>query len=357
MHALAVTDCCVGAVAPRLPAVGITIRDVAEAAGVSTATVSRALRGLPHVDPVTRDRVRRIAAEMDYVVSPSASRLASGRTGTVAVIAPFISRWFFATVLAGVESVLQSTEVDLLVYEVGDPSITARIPPERRLRGRVDGLLVVALPAEEPRVADLISLGLAVSLIGASSTGVPSVSIDDVAAGRTATQHLLNLGHRRIGLITGQPDPTAFTPEHDRRLGYREALAVAGADWTPDLEAYGYFTVAGGEQAMTALLALPKPPTAVFAMSDEMAFGALRALKRHGLRPGRDIGVVGVDGHDLAELLDLTTVVQPVRDLGRIATEALLNQLRLPASERPEAARTTVVPTTLVVRGSTVAPS
>ena len=121
----------------------ITIRDVAQAAGVSTATVSRALRGLPHVDPETRERVRRVAAELDYVVSPSASRLASGRTGTVAVITPFIDRWFFSTVLSGISDVLQESDVDLLVYEVGDPATSPGLPAERRLRGRVDGVIVV----------------------------------------------------------------------------------------------------------------------------------------------------------------------------------------------------------------------
>ena len=100
----------------------ITIRDVAQAAGVSTATVSRALRGLPHVDPETRERVRRVAAELDYVVSPSASRLASGRTGTVAVITPFIDRWFFSTVLSGISDVLQESDVDLLVETAPDTS-------------------------------------------------------------------------------------------------------------------------------------------------------------------------------------------------------------------------------------------
>lgn len=333
---------------------GITIRDVAEAAGVSTATVSRALRGLPHVDPQTRARVEKVAREMDYVVSPSASRLASGRTGTIAVIAPFIARWFFATVLSGVESVLQSSDIDLLVFEVGDPATTYRVPPEQRLRGRVDGLLVVSLPSDEAAVADLLSLGLPVSLIGSAAAGVPSVSIDDVAAGRIATQHLINIGHERIGIITGQPNPTGFTPAEDRRRGYRTALDEAGLICRPELEGHGYFTVAGGEQAMTGLLALPQPPTAVFAASDEMGFGAIRALQRHGLRPGHDVAVIGVDGHDLADLLDLSTVVQPVRDLGRMATESLLAQLRLPPADRGQVAQATNVPTTLVVRGSTV---
>lgn len=144
----------------------ITIRDVAQAAGVSTATVSRALRGLPHVDPETRERVRRVAAELDYVVSPSASRLASGRTGTVAVITPFIDRWFFSTVLSGISDVLQAREVDLIVFEVGDPSTSPGLPTERRLRGRADGMIVVTLPTDAPRVADLLEIGLPASFIG-----------------------------------------------------------------------------------------------------------------------------------------------------------------------------------------------
>ena len=170
----------------------ITIRDVAQAAGVSTATVSRALRGLPHVDPETRERVRRVAAELDYVVSPSASRLASGRTGTVAVITPFIDRWFFSTVLSGISDVLQESDVDLLVYEVGDPATSPGLPAERRLRGRVDGVIVVTLPTDAPRIADMLEIGLPTSFIGVRWPGVPSVCIDDAAAGRMATQHLIN---------------------------------------------------------------------------------------------------------------------------------------------------------------------
>ncbi|MFM7597267.1 MAG: LacI family DNA-binding transcriptional regulator, partial [Actinomycetota bacterium] len=117
------------------------------------------------------------------------------------------------------------------------------------------------------------------------------------------------------------------------------------------LEAHGYFTVSGGEAAMTSLLSQPNPPTAVFAMSDDMAFGAIRSLQRHGIRPGSDIAIASIDGHDLAELLDLTTVGQPVADMGRMAAEALLSRMLGGASDGPH---DVVVPTTLVVRGSTV---
>lgn len=327
----------------------ITIRDVAQAAGVSTATVSRALRGLPHVDPETRERVRRVAQEMDYVVSPSASRLASGRTGTVAVITPFIDRWFFSTVLSGISDVLQAREVDLIVFEVGDPSTSPGLPTERRLRGRADGMIVVTLPTDAPRIADLLEIGLPASFIGATWPGVPSVCIDDAAAARTATQHLINLGHQRIGIISGRPQ--ASTSQGNRSLGYREAMTGSGLKVDPALESHGYFTVAGGEAAMTALLSQPHPPTAVFAMSDDMAFGAIRSLQRHGIRPGSDIAIASIDGHDLAELLDVTTVGQPVAEMGRMAAEALLARMLGSEADR---SRDVVVPTTLVVRGSTV---
>lgn len=329
----------------------ITIRDVAEAAGVSTATVSRALRGLPNVDETTRARVQAIAAQLDYVISPSASRLASGRTGSIGVITPYISRWFFSTVLSGVEGVLQNAGMDLLLMSVSTADAQHRLPPAPRLRRRVDGVLAIAIPPDDPQLDEVIELGMPTSLIGTAKEGVAGVTIDDVQAARTATQHLLNLGHTRIGVISGHLIDAPFTAEHDRYRGYRETMQEAGLEIDPLLEAFGYFTVIGGEQAMTALLTHRNRPTAVFAMSDEMAFGAMRAMRSHGLTPGKDISIIGIDNHDLSELLDLTTVAQPVLDLGRVAAEALLVQIRSGSgSARPDSF---VLPTQLIVRGST----
>ncbi len=180
-----------------------------------------------------------------------------------------------------------------------------------------------------------------------------SVSIDDVVGGRTATQHLINLGHRRIAIISGRQLPSPFTPERDRYRGYLEALESAGLTPEPGFVTHGYFTVEGGADAMTSLLALPEPPTAVFAISDEMAFGALRALRRHGLQAGRDVSIVGFDGHDMADLLDLTTVVQPVEELGAQAARALLDRVLDPSSEP----RQVQLATKLVVRGSSGPPN
>jgi DNA-binding LacI/PurR family transcriptional regulator len=314
--------------------------------------VSRALRGLPNVDPVTRAKVHAVAERLDYVVSPAASRLASGRAGSIAVITPFVARWYFATVLSGVERVLQRSDLDLLLFSIGEPSEQHRVPPHRKLRRRVDGFLVIALDAESADVRELFDFDLPVTLIGTTHDGTPSITIDDVVGGRTATQHLINLGHERIGLISGRPLPSPFTPERDRYRGYLDALGQAGLPADDSLVTHGFFTTEGGESAMSSLLSLPSPPTAVFAISDEMAFGAMRALRRHGLVPGADVSIVGFDGHDLSDLLDLTTVVQPVEELGARAAQALLGLVGRSTVD----ARGALLPTHLVVRGSSGPP-
>src|SRR5205807_1253809 len=174
---------------------------------------------------------------------------ASGRAGSIAVITPFIARWYFATVLSGVERVLQRSDLDLLLYTVGDPSEEHRVPPHRKLRRRVDAFLVISLEAEGPDLRELFEFDLPVTLIGTTHERTTSVLIDDVVGGRTATQHLINLGHRRIGIISGRPLPSPFTPERDRYRGYLDALHDAGLTLDPQLESHGYFTIEGGETA------------------------------------------------------------------------------------------------------------
>jgi len=328
----------------------ITIRDVADAAGVSTATVSRALRGLPNVDEATRSRVQQVAAELDYVISPSASRLASGRTGAIAVVTPFINRWYFATVLSGIEEAMRDSGMDLLLLTVGLPDSSPRMPLSPKLRRRVDGVLMIGLPPEDPQIEEIINLGMPTALIGTHRGGVPNVTIDDFEAGRSATQHLINLGHERIGLISGRSSTIGYSAERDRIAGYREAMNAAGLRIDPDSEALGRFTVAGGEKAMTTLLNSAQRPTAVFALSDEMAFGAIRAMRAHGVEPGRDLSIVGVDNHIHSELLDLSTVAQPVVALGHSAALLVLEQLGQPGDVPKESRQ---LSTQLIVRGST----
>jgi DNA-binding LacI/PurR family transcriptional regulator len=163
-------------------------------------------------------------------------------------------------------------------------------------------------------------------------------------------EHLLSLGHRRIGLIGGDTnDPMRFTPPHHRGTGYRQALRQAGIEPDDSMERLGYFTVEGGEAAMLQLLELPERPTAVFAESDEMAYGAIRAIRRAGLRVPQDIAVIGFDDHSTADLLDLSTVRQPVGEQGALLAQQLLDTLT-----KDREPSDVVLDTELVVRGSTV---
>jgi DNA-binding LacI/PurR family transcriptional regulator len=330
----------------------MTIRDIAREAGVSTATVSRALRGLPNVDPTTRHHVMSVADRMDYVISPTASRLATGRTKAIAVITPFVSRWYFATVLSGAERVFHEADFDLLLFGTGEPSEPHRVPSHRRLRHKADGFLVLSLDPESDDVAGLFDLDLPVVLVGTTSDRAVATMVDDVVGARTATQHLVDLGHREIAIISGRMLPSPFTPDADRYKGFLQTLAAAGITPNPNFFAYGSFTIAGGEAAMERLLAEPDRPTAVFAISDEMAFGAMRAMRRHGLKPGREISIVGYDGHELADLLDLTTVIQPVEQLGVRGAQLMLERLLDPSLP----VRLIIYPIQLAARGSTGPP-
>ncbi|HEY0581845.1 MAG TPA: substrate-binding domain-containing protein, partial [Chloroflexota bacterium] len=195
------------------------------------------------------------------------------------------------------------------------------------------------------------ALEVPVALVGASAPSFWSVRIDDEDGANKAVQHLLNLGHRQIGLIRGVPnEPMRFTAPVDRRTGYQTALRRAGITVDPRLEAPADFTVEGGATAMAELLALAEPPTAVFAQSDELALGALRTLRRMGLRVPGDMSVVGFDDHEMAELFELTTIAQRVVEQGVLVAGQVLDALLSDGAAQPAEI---IVPTRLVVRAST----
>ena len=327
-----------------------SIEDVARLAGVSIATVSRSLRGLPDVAPATRDRVLTAARELDYVASPFAARLASGRTATVGVVVPFVNRWYFAEVLAAIEAVLHDAAFDLLLYNLSDPAGRDRFFTEMPVRKRVDALLIASLVLTQAETEVLQALNVPVGVLGVDHPEFHSTRIDDTLGASRAVEHLLELGHQRIGLIAGDmADPMRFTPPHHRRRGYIETLNAAGIDYERGLEALGYFTVAGGEAATAELISRPDRPTALFAEADEMAYGAIRAIRRAGLRVPEDIAVIGFDDHVTAELFDLSTIRQPVIAQATDITARLLSVMSVTGAQ-PEVH---VLPTELVIRGST----
>jgi LacI family repressor for deo operon, udp, cdd, tsx, nupC, and nupG len=330
-----------------------SIEDVARRAGVSIATVSRALRGLPDVAAATRDRVLVAAGELDYVASPFAARLASGRTTTVGLVVPFVNRWFFAEVIATVEGALRHAGFDLLLYNLGDAAGRLHFFDIMPMRKRVDGVLVASLVLEDKEFDALAELDRPVGLLGIERPGFLSARIDDVGGARGAVEHLVQLGHRRIGLIGGDTgDPMAFTPPLHRRAGYRDALRAAGIEPDPSLEQLGYFTVEGGREAARRLLLRPDRPTALFAESDEMAYGALREARQAGLRVPEDVAVMGFDDQPLSDLMDLSTVRQAVGTQAADVTTRLVSHIAGDTSIE-SADPAVVIPTELVIRGST----
>ncbi len=331
-----------------------SIKDVAREVGMSTATVSRALRGMPRVSPETRDKVLEAAARLDYVASPHAASLASGRTRAVGVIVPHVTRWFFSSVVHGAESRLREEGYDLLLYNLaGDPQARHRVFCTHLLHKRVDAVLVLALTPTAEEVAALGKLDRPVAVVGSRVPGWSSVRIDDVAAARTAVRHLLTLGHRRIAYLGGSlDDPLDFAAPLDRLAGFRAELAAARLDHPPGWELVGDFTARGARAVTEELLARGgEPPTAIFAASDEMAIGAMRALRGAGLRVPQDVSVIGIDDYEMAEFFELTTVAQPVHEQGRLAAGLLLEAI---SGGRHASALT--VPTRLVVRGTTAPP-
>ena len=344
---------------PRPGPVGSSIRDVALRAGVSTATVSRALRGLDRVSPPTRDRVLHAAAELGYVASPTAATLASGRTGVVAVVVPFLQRWFFAALLGGTEERLRQSGYHVLLFAVGLRASHRTLILDQALLGkRVDAVLVLSADLEPEEVAVLDGLGVPVVSVGVELGRGDRVGIDDRAAARLALAHLLGLGHQRVALVGGTPAEDVHTATAvERRAAVLQGLSEAGLALPAELDLECDWTVEGGRRVGRGLLALPEPPTAVLAASDEMAVGVLLAARELGVAVPGALSVVGIDDHEMAVTHDLTTVAQPVREQGVAAAELVVAALQRPASPGGPDRRELLLPISLVVRGSTACPA
>jgi len=332
-----------------------TLEEVARRARVSTATVSRALSGRGRLSEATRARVRAAADELGYVVSASASSLATGRTQSVGVLVPLLDRWFYASVLDGIATRLAPRGYDLTLYNLTDAADQRRHLFQTALRrGRVDAVIALSLLLRDDEIDQLLALGLPIVGLGTPSPRLATLRVDDAAVARTATEHLLGLGHRRIAHI-GQSATGADSSIHSldipslRREGFERALRDAGI--TPAGFVAADFTIDEGHRAAHTLLTGYERPTAIFAASDEMAFGALFAARELGIDVPGDLSVVGVDGHELSGFFGLTTIAQFPHGQGERAAEAILGLLA--DGQSPEG---TTLPFELIVRGSTAAP-
>jgi DNA-binding LacI/PurR family transcriptional regulator len=361
-----------GRLKPNTPGKGAppTLEQVAALAGVSRATVSRVVNGSPKVSPPVRAQVERAVARLGYVPNRAARSLVTRRADSVALVvsephARFFSEPFFAGMVRGVSGALAETGVQLLLLIAQD------LPDRGRLEryvvgGHVDGVLLASLHGDDPLPATLERVGVPAVLVGppvdrggpgGSRRGGPPVDrggpasyvdADNRGGARAAVAHLAERGRRRIATITG---PLDMGVGLDRLDGYRDGLAAAGLAADPGLVEPGDFTEEGGAAATARLLERPGPPVdAIFAASDLMAAGALRALRAAGRRVPEDVAVVGFEDSAVARYAQppLTTVRQPIEEMGRQATRLLMGRMAGEAGGMH-----LVLDTELVVRAST----
>jgi len=334
----------------------VTIRKVAEIAGVSPGTVSRVLNNSPLVNEKTRQRVLQVVRSLNYAPHRTAQRLATGKTLILAVIVPFFTAPSVIERLKGVVHTLAHSRYDLMIHNIEEPEQRAECFYTIPRRDLVDGVLVISISPTDEEVPLLMKADVPVVLIDAyhpALTTLHQITVDDVTGGRRVTEYLIGLGHTRIGFV-GDPaeNPFNFTSSRDRARGYRQALAAAGIPYRPE-----YYIEAphGRHQAREAarrLLSLPEPPTAIFAASDVQAVGVLEAAREMGLRVPDDLSVVGYDDVEIAEILGLTTMRQMLFESGRRGAELLLKTLEDPETEPVH----DVLPTELVVRATTAPP-
>lgn len=317
---------------------------------MSVATVSRALSRPEMLRPETRERVMDAVERLDYRPNLMARGLRQGLANAILFVAPNLSP-FFLEIFAGAEAVTRESQFSLLFGNINGDLDRIGNFFEQIARGQADGIILLtgvvpdAYTSGERQLPPLVAV-----LERPPKATAPVVQIDHRAGAQDAVRHLVELGHHRIAHIAGLPR----VPSTIRRLeGYRAALGAAGLPAAAELTETGNFTMSSGAAAMTRLMALAQPPTAVFCSNDEMAYGAIRALVKMGLSVPKDVSVVGFDGQNFAEFYNppLTTVDVPRHELGRRAAQELIDQLA-----GRNVAREVVLPTRLVVRESTAAP-
>ena len=333
----------------------VTIRDVARLAGVSAMTVSRVINDQPRVKDETRHRVNAAIAELAYVPNGLARGLIRRRTKTIGLIVPDIANPFFTLVVRGAEDVAWRAGYHVILCNTQTDLVRERGYLDDMLAFRVDGVLIA--PVSDRSAPQLRVLGrneVPFVLIDRSIAGFDGdlVQGDSVAGARLLVNHLIELGHRRIGMIS---EPADVSTARDRVQGYGDALAAAGIELRPELVAESSaIDLRAARDATLRFLDLPEPPTAIFAVNNIAAIGVAQAARERGLTIPANLGLVCFDDIELASRLDpfLTVLAQPAETFGTIAMQLLLDRLTGNVSER---GRTVVLPGELVVRRSTAA--
>jgi len=330
------------------------IRDVAALAGVSIATVSRVLNDRPDVAPATRELVLNYVRDLGYMSNRNARALAGKQTGLIGLVVPFARDGFFSEIIEGASEAVYERDARLVLCPTHHHKGREVSMLEHLMHGTTDGSLLV-LPLESiAELREIQRVDLPFVVIDPSTPldeDVPVVAATNWAGGRKATEHLIGLGHTRIGVITGF---RGWCASIDRLAGYHSALMAAGIPIIPEYVREADFWIEGGGRAARELLALPSRPTAIFAMSDAMAVGTLAAARELGIQVPAELSVVGFDDIAMAALAypALTTISQPLQEMGRLAVTLLYRQI----AGQPLDANRAELSTKLVVRDSTAPP-
>ena len=328
----------------------VTIREVARAASVSVATVSRVLNGKGPVREETRRRIRAVAKRLRYVPHGAARSLITRKTSTLGVLLPDLYGEFFSEVIRGLDVATRRRGYHLLVSS----SHSDRRETEamlRAMRGRVDGLVVLSPALGARKLRSNLPEELPLVLLNCADHGAfDSIRIDNRGGAIAMTRHLLSLGHRRIAFVQGPPDNHDAT---ERRRGYREAMRAGGAA-ASGMELPGDFREEAGYRAAPQLLTARPRPTAVFAANDAMAIGLLCAFRERRIRVPEDVALAGFDDIPIARYLTppLTSVRVPIDELGACAVERMLELLEAAPAKRGARPNDVTLPTTLMIRRS-----
>jgi LacI family transcriptional regulator len=310
-----------------------TIADVAAASSVGVGTVSRVINGAAGVRDLTRAKVLTAIEDLGYRPSHAAAALSRGTPHTVAIVLPHLTRPSSVERLAGALAVLARYQYDTIVCHVNTPAQRDQVLTMLITRHRADGVIVVSLRLSRAQLDSFRQAALPLVTVDVAARGVPHTVVDDVAGGLLATNHLLELGHRRIGFIGDRVQRAVSTAlgfaSAGRRLtGYRQALTAAGVEPDQTLIRLGPHGPANAQALATELLALPDPPSAIFAASDTQAMGVLAAAELCGTEVPRHLSVIGFDDIATAALLGLSTVRQPLERSGEQGAERLCALLR-----------------------------
>lgn len=305
-----------------------TIHDVARLAGVGIGTVSRVLNNHSAVKPVTREKVMAVIEQLHYKPDPIARSMVSRRTNAIGIIVPFFTRPFFMEVLQGVENTTARLGKELVLYNVQTDEQRDHFFSELPMHRRVDGVLILSLSPDDEAAQSFGKVGLPVVLIDAYSPFLPSLVVNNIDGAYQAIRCLIQKGHRRIGFINGIIEGNfKFNQATDRLIGVHRALGEAGLSFEPELMLEAEWNRQSGREAALQLLAQQQRPTAIFASSDLQAVGVLEAARSLHIAVPKELSVIGFDGIELSELLELSTVQQPMRQMGELGIMKLMQHI------------------------------